>query len=115
MSTGPRETSRPLTYSRYFMSAVIHSNAEADNRALVSKAARALNPGGRIVVQDFLMNPDRSGPPGAALFALNMLVGTPEGDTYTEAEVRGWMEEAGCRTIDRTDTSFGTNLVIGRL
>jgi SAM-dependent methyltransferase len=98
-----------------FMSAVIHSNAPDDNRLLFRKAAHALRPGGQLVVQDFLMNEERDGPVMAALFALNMLVGTPEGDTYTESEVRSWMIETGCRSIVRKDTSFGTNLIIGRL
>jgi SAM-dependent methyltransferase len=98
-----------------FLSAVIHSNAADDNRFLFKKAVEALNPGGQVVVQDFLMNEERDGPLMAALFALNMLVGTPEGDTYTESEVRSWMTEAGCGAITRKDTSFGTNLVIGSI
>jgi ubiquinone/menaquinone biosynthesis C-methylase UbiE len=102
-------------YDLVFMSAVIHSNAVDDNRLLFRKAAAALNPGGQLVVQDFLMNEERDGPVAAALFALNMLVGTPEGDTYTESEVRSWMAEAGFRSIVRKDTTFGTNLVIGRI
>lgn len=97
-----------------FMSAVIHSNAVDDNRLLFRKAAQALNPGGRLVVQDFLMNEERDGPLMPALFALNMLVGTPEGDTFTESEVRAWMEEAGFHAIERKDTAHGTSLVIGR-
>jgi SAM-dependent methyltransferase len=97
-----------------FMSAVIHSNAVDDNRLLLRKAAQALNPGGQLVVQDFLMAEQRDGPLLPALFALNMLVGTPEGDTYTESEVRAWMAEAGLRDVTRTDTSFGTSLVVGR-
>jgi SAM-dependent methyltransferase len=98
-----------------FMSAVIHSNAVDDNRLLFRKAAQALNPGGRLVVQDFLMTEERDGPLMPALFALNMLVGTPEGDTYTEAEVRAWMTEAGFHAIERNDTTFGTSVVVGRL
>jgi hypothetical protein len=98
-----------------FLSAVIHSNAVDDNRRLFAKAAQALNPGGQIVVQDFLMNEDRTGPLPAALFSLNMIVGTPEGDTYTESEVRAWLEEAGCQSVTRIDTSFGTNLLVARV
>lgn len=98
-----------------FMSAVIHSNAIDDNRLLFRKGVEALAPHGQLVVQDYLMNEDRGGPLPAALFALNMLVGTPEGDTYTESEVRSWMVEAGCRSVTRKDTTFGTNLVIGRI
>jgi hypothetical protein len=102
-------------YDMVFMSAVIHSNSAEDNRLLMRKAAEALNPGGQIVVQDFLVNEGRDGPLLPALFALNMLVGTPEGDTYTESEVAAWMAEAGCRAIVRKDTTFGTNLMIGRV
>jgi SAM-dependent methyltransferase len=102
-------------FDMVFMSAVIHSNASDDNRLLFQKAAQALNPGGQLVVQDFLMTEERDGPLMPALFALNMLVGTPEGDTYTESEVRTWMTEAGFKGIERTDTSFGTSLMVGRL
>jgi len=102
-------------FDMVFMSAVIHSNATDDNRVLFRKAAQALNPGGRLVVQDFLMTEERDGPLMPALFALNMLVGTPEGDTYTESEVGAWMSEAGFHSIERMDTSFGTSLVVGRL
>ena len=49
-------------YDMVFMSAVIHSNSVEDNRLLMRKAAEALNPGGQIVVQDFLVNEERDGP-----------------------------------------------------
>jgi ubiquinone/menaquinone biosynthesis C-methylase UbiE len=101
-------------YDLVFMSAVIHSNSVNDIRRLFTNAARALRPGGQLVVQEFLMNEDRSGPLQPALFTLNMLVGTPEGDTYTESEVRGWMAEAGFGHIRRVDTPVGTSLVCGR-
>ena len=102
-------------YDMVFMSAVVHSNSADDNRLLMRKCAAALNPGGQIVVQDFLVSEARDGPLLPTLFALNMLVGTPEGDTYTESEVRSWMTQAGCRSVVRKDTTFGTNLMIGRL
>lgn len=115
-STGDYLTSPiGVDFDLVFLSAVIHSNAVDDNRRLFAKAAQALNPGGQIVVQDFLMNEDRTGPLPAALFSLNMIVGTPEGDTYTESEVRAWLEEAGCQYVTRIDTSFGTNLLVGRV
>jgi SAM-dependent methyltransferase len=96
------------------LSAIIHSNSPSQNRALIRKAAEALASGGQVVVQDFIVDEDRTGPPFAALFALNMLVGTGAGDTYTESEVRQWMEEAGLRHVMRRDTPFGTSLIVGR-
>ena len=101
-------------FDAVLLSSVIHSHAPEDNRRLLAKAAAALNPGGLVVVRDFLMDEDRSGPLQPALFALNMLVGTNGGDTYTEGEVRGWLQEAGCREVTRKDTA-SASLVIGRL
>jgi len=68
-----------------------------------------------VVVQDFVMDEGRRGPLQPALFALNMLVGTEAGDTYTESEIRGWMEAAGLGGISRTDTAYGASLVTGKL
>jgi len=97
-----------------FLSAILHSNSPSQNRELIRKAAEALGPRGQVVVQDFIADEDRTAPPFAALFALNMLVGTEAGDTYTESEVRQWMEGAGLRHVVRKDTPFGTSLIIGR-
>jgi len=97
-----------------FLSAIIYSNAIEENRKLIRKCSKALNPGGQVVVQDFIMDEDRTSPPLGALFSLNMLVGTESGDTYTESEVRMWMEAANLSNIIRKDTAFGTTLIIGR-
>lgn len=96
-----------------FLSAIIHINSPEQNQTLIDKACRALNPGGKLIVQDFIMDEDRTTPVFGALFALNMLVGTEMGDTYTEREVRTWMGEAGLANIHRKDTEIGTALMIG--
>lgn len=97
-----------------FLSAVVHSNSSDTNRHLIRKAADALNPGGRVAVLDWLMSEDRSGPPASALFAINMLVGTESGDTYTASEIHAWMIDAGLIDVSRIDTPFGTSLLVGR-
>ncbi len=96
-----------------FMSAIIHSNSPRTNRKLFSKAFDALNPGGKLVVSDYIMSDDRTSSEAGAYFSLNMLVGTIEGDTYTESEVRGWMEEAGFKKVRRTKTQMATDLITG--
>jgi SAM-dependent methyltransferase len=97
-----------------FLSAIIHSNSPDGNRALIRRGVAALNPTGHLVIQDFIVDEARTGPPFGVLFALNMLVGTAAGDTYTESEARQWMTEAGLSGVARADTAFGTTLLIGR-
>ena len=98
-----------------FLSAIIHSNSPSENAGLILKCAHALRPGGRVVVQDFIMDEERLTPSHGAIFALNMLVGTESGDTYTEAEVSGWMTAAGLSGVSRQGTPFGTSQIAGRL
>jgi precorrin-6B methylase 2 len=78
-----------------FVSAVIHQNSLDQNMALFSKALRALVSGGRIVVRDHIMTPDRSNPKDGAIFAVNMLLATPGGGTYTFDEIREALIQAG--------------------
>lgn len=63
--------------------------------ALLNKVQKALVPGGRVVVLEFVPNADRISPPLAAGFSLTMLAGTPSGDAYTFAELREQLEDAG--------------------
>jgi ubiquinone/menaquinone biosynthesis C-methylase UbiE len=101
-------------YDMAFLSAVIHSNSADECKHLFKKCFDALNPGGSLVVLDHVMSEDRTEPQAGAIFALNMLVGTPNGDTYTETEIKSWMKEAGFSSFKRKDTAFGTSLIIGR-
>lgn len=101
-------------YDLVFLSAIIHINSQGQNKALIKKASHALREGGRIVIQDFIMDEDRVNPPEGAFFALNMLVATDSGDTYTGSEVMSWLKEAGFKNITFKDTAFGTTLVIGQ-
>jgi len=96
-----------------FMSAIIHINSPEENRLLVKKGATALNPGGQLVILDHIMSHDRISPPNGALFAINMLVGTLHGDTYTEAEIRLWMQKAGLKDIHVIITPSGVQLMVG--
>jgi len=77
------------------VSAIIHQNSLEQNIALFAKVFRALIPGGRIVVRDHIMSPDRTRPRDGAIFAVNMLVATPGGATYTFDEVREALIQVG--------------------
>jgi ubiquinone/menaquinone biosynthesis C-methylase UbiE len=74
---------------------ILHSEGEHRSHALLRKTFEALAPGGTIAIAEFLVNQDRSGPPNGLLFAVNMLVATDEGDTWSFPEISQWLEEAG--------------------
>jgi hypothetical protein len=82
---------------------ILHSEGEARSRQLIKKTAEAMAPGGTIVIAEFTADDQRTGPPQSMIFAVNMLVNTTHGDTFTFPEVRSWLEEAGfekARTVD---------------
>ena len=77
------------------LSAIIHQNSPAQNVALYEKIYRALVPGGVVLIRDHIMDETRTQPPTGAMFALNMLVNTTAGDTYTLAEVQEQLQAGG--------------------
>ncbi len=77
------------------LSAIIHQNSPEQNRDLYRKIHRAILPGGMLMIRDHIMDESRTWPPAGAIFALNMLVGTDGGDTYTFREVQEGLESAG--------------------
>jgi SAM-dependent methyltransferase len=85
----------PKGHDLAWLSAIIHQNGPEQNEALFGRIFRALVPGGRLLVRDHVMEPDRTRPRAGALFAVNMLVGTSGGGTYTFAEIRTGLERAG--------------------
>jgi precorrin-6B methylase 2 len=74
---------------------ILHSEGEARSRALIAKTFAALASGGTIAIQEFLVNADRTGPINGLLFAINMLVNTDDGDTFSFEEISSWLLEAG--------------------
>jgi (2Fe-2S) ferredoxin/SAM-dependent methyltransferase len=78
-----------------FLSAVCHMLDGDGVVQLLRRARAALAPGGRVVIHDFVLDDDKAGPRSGALFALNMLVGTPGGGAYSAAEYGAWLATAG--------------------
>ena len=85
----------PVDFDFAWVSAIIHQHGRAESRSLFEKAHRALKPGGRIAVRDFVMAPSRTFPPQGALFGINMLVNTQNGMVYTFEEIRADLEAVG--------------------
>ncbi len=97
----------PKGFDLVFLSAIIHSNSFNTNRELVRKCFDALNPEGKIVIQDWIMNDSKTEPVQGAVFSINMLVGTEEGDCYSESEVKSWFRDAGFSGFKKVELGSG--------
>ena len=95
-----------------WVSAIVHQNSRAQNRALFAKARRALVPGGRIAIRDIVMERSRTAPVSGALFAVNMLVATEGGGTFTLAELREDLEAAGFVGVTLARRDEGMNSIV---
>lgn len=95
-----------------WVSAIVHQNSRAQNRALFTKVFAALAPGGRIAIRDILMEEDRTRPVAGALFAVNMLVATEGGGTFTFAELREDLEAAGFAEVALARKDEAMNAVL---
>jgi SAM-dependent methyltransferase len=104
----------PEGFDLLFLSAIIHSNSLEVNRDLIKKCFRALNKNGRIVIQDWIMNNDRTQPVAGAVFAINMLVGTEAGDCFTDEEVNDMLISAGFKNISIKEFETGSSQVIAQ-
>jgi len=101
----------PKAFDLVFLSAIIHSNSLEINQDLIKKCFNALNESGKIVIQDWIMNNDRTQPTSGAIFAINMLVGTEAGDCFTEQEVTEMLNAAGFKNISRIEFESGLSQV----
>lgn len=90
-------------YDLALLFGVMGGETPAGKAALIRKVFKALNPGGRLLLREFLLEADRTQPPEAALFAVQMLLSTDKGGVSTRAAMDGWMKEAGFLPMQKVD------------
>jgi SAM-dependent methyltransferase len=107
----------PTGYDVAWLSHVLHGETPADAARLVAKAAKTLNPGGLLAIQEFVLDDSGNGPAHPVLFSLNMLVGTAGGQAYTGAEIRDMLQKAGAGRIRRLeiDLPMGCGILAGQM
>lgn len=74
---------------------ILHSEGIERSKSLLKKTFAAMAPGGTIAIAEWLVSDDRSGPPPGLIFAVNMLVNTERGDTFSFGEIARWLTAAG--------------------
>jgi ubiquinone/menaquinone biosynthesis C-methylase UbiE len=105
----------PETYDVALLSHILHAEGPDDCRKLIKKAVSVLQPGGLIMIHEFILDNTMDGPLHPALFALNMLLGTPAGQAYSEEQIMDMLAEAHVRDIRRipVETPNDSGVIIG--
>lgn len=89
-------------YDVVWLSHILHAEGPETCEHLITKAVDALDPGGMILIHDFYLNDTMASPVFPALFALNMLQATQEGQSYSETQVRQMLNKAGVSKVERS-------------
>lgn len=80
---------------------IFHTNSEDQNKFLLKKVHEKMEERGIIIITEFLLDEDKTGPLFPALFSLNMLKGTPNGRAYTFSEIKSWLEDTGFNNVEK--------------
>jgi predicted O-methyltransferase YrrM len=107
----------PGTYDVALLSHILHAEGPEDCRKLIRKAVSAVQPGGMIIIHEFILDNTMDSPLHPALFALNMLLGTSAGQAYSEEQIMDLLAEAPVRDIRRIpiETPNDSGLIIGNI
>ena len=100
-------------YDVVYLSNIIHSMGDQETSALYAKCCEALVPCGRLLVKDFFLDDSMTSPHYAARFAVNMLVGTEKGKSYSVGETRRMLTDAGFSAIERLDVPPHSAIMVG--
>lgn len=98
-----RDTIADKPYDTAWLSHVLHSNGPDRCQDLIRKIHGLLEPGGLIMIHDFILDNTKDKPQFAALFALNMLINNAEGRTYSIEEIFSMLKKAGFDDMELLD------------
>jgi 2-polyprenyl-3-methyl-5-hydroxy-6-metoxy-1,4-benzoquinol methylase len=102
-------------YDLIILGHICHSEGAEWSRKLIAKCGKALKPGGTLAIPDMVPDENRTAPEFDVLFALNMLLHTNQGDTFTLEEYKKWLKAARLDKVQllRSD-KIGCDVVIAR-
>jgi SAM-dependent methyltransferase len=97
-------------YDTILLFEIVHNHTDEENRDLIARAARALRPGGRIVILEDVRGEELE--PHNTAFSLAMFACS--GDrTYSLPEISGWLNDAGLHAVEQIRLPSSVSLVIG--
>ncbi|OHB42293.1 MAG: hypothetical protein A2545_08615 [Planctomycetes bacterium RIFOXYD2_FULL_41_16] len=101
-------------YDAILVSNLLHIYNPENNTKILKKCRNALKDEGQVIIHEFVLDESKTQPQFAALFSLNMLIGTQEGASYSDSEYRAWLEDACFKHIKKIDLESNSSLLIGK-
>ncbi|MGH3373143.1 MAG: methyltransferase [Actinoallomurus sp.] len=101
-------------YDIVVYSHIAHQEGPEDNVAIFAKIRSALKPGGTLVICDYVVDDDRSGPPFALIFGSEMLLKSKQGGTWRRADYQAWLAKAGFEDVSFQSTPMPADLIFAR-
>jgi hypothetical protein len=93
----------PRGFDVAWLSHILHGEGPEGCAVILQRAVAALEPGGMLLVQEFILDDSMDGPLFPALFSLNMLLNTPHGQAYSQGQLEAMLRAAGVTSIRRLD------------
>lgn len=88
-------------YDLIYLGNVTHIYGPENNKLLFKRCFQQLNPQGAIAILDYVEGLS----PSAPFFAINMLVNTTTGGTWSKVDYASWLQEAGFTSIEIVNVS----------
>jgi predicted O-methyltransferase YrrM len=89
------------SYDVAWLSHILHADGEKDCEEIIKKTRSVMEPGGLMLIHDFILDDTEDRPLFAALFSLNMLINTPQGQSYSDAQIKDMLLNAGLKDVRR--------------
>jgi hypothetical protein len=91
---------------------ILHTEGEERSRQLLAKVFASLGSGGTIAIAEWLVNETRTAPPHSLMFAVNMLLHSSDGDTFSFEEISSWLSQAGFHSARLLDAPGVSPLIL---
>jgi SAM-dependent methyltransferase len=99
-------------YDLVILGHICHSEGAENSRKLLLRACHSLKHGGKLIIADMVPDNERSTAVFPLLFAVEMLIHTTDGNTFTVAEYKEWLQDAGFCGITTLDAPGPSPLII---
>lgn len=103
----------PKGHDVAFLSHIIHDYDEEKGVTLLKKIHASLNPGGAVIISEWMLNDDKTGPAQSAMMGMNMIIETNGGRNYSFAEISEMLKKAGFRNIEKRPLAGPAQIAIG--